>query len=393
MTLWKLIIRETRRRPGRVMLTLLSIAIGTAAVVSVSLGTRATRAASRQMYQSLSGRAALEVVAEGNGDFAQTLGAALEAVPGVRAAVPSVQRYTILRCRQERLTVFMLGIDPQRDRLARDYALREGRFFEDGQGAMLEAGFAAGAGIKLGDEVTLRTPRGGLALKHIAVVGLLEPRGVAGFKGGGTLFLPLGLAQRWFTRPGQVNSIDLVLDESADEPRVRAEVSRQLPVGVTVHPAAARSQFAEDTMLNIETGLRFASTLTVVLAIFVIANTFLMNVSERRKQFAVLRAIGATRGQIVRMIVTEAMILGAAGTALGCVAGAAGGSLLLEAITQMFSESSPPMTYSADLFLLAAVLGPTVAVAAAYVPARLTMRISPLEAMRPLVMQDGGPLS
>ena len=61
-----------------------------------------------------------------------------------------------------------------------------------------------------------------------------------------------------------------------------------------VRSPAARSQLSKETLLNAEQGLNFACALTVVLAVFIILNTFLMNVGERRRQLAILRAIEAT---------------------------------------------------------------------------------------------------
>ncbi len=63
MIFWKFTLREIKSRPGRATLTLLSIVIGVAAVVAVTLGTMSTNQACQNMYVSLAGRAALEVVA------------------------------------------------------------------------------------------------------------------------------------------------------------------------------------------------------------------------------------------------------------------------------------------------------------------------------------------
>ena len=83
--------REVRSRPGRAILTLLSIVISVAAVVSVLVATTTTHQATQEMYEAVAGRAALEVVAEGGGIFDDSVVPLLEAVPGVKAAVPTVQ--------------------------------------------------------------------------------------------------------------------------------------------------------------------------------------------------------------------------------------------------------------------------------------------------------------
>ena len=280
-----------------------------------------------------------------------------------------------------------MGIDPAADAAVRDYELTEGSLLEKGNCVLLETSFAEGAGIRLHDKVRLQTPSSS-ALKEMTVAGLLAPRGAAGFNKGGTVFMPLKTAQRLFLRPGHVNHVDIVPNDSADEEALTARIQSQLPSGVGAHPPAMRTQVAKEKSLNIELGLQFASMLTVALAIFIIANTFLMNIGERRQQLAVLRAVGATRGQVVRMLLGEGLLLGVIGTIAGCLAGSLGGHLLMAATTQLFGATPPPIQFTITPFLLAAVLGPAMAVVAASIPAIMTARISPLEAMQPMVSQD-----
>ena len=92
MILWKFTLREVRSRPGRATLTLLSIVLGVAAVVAVTVSTATTQQACQEMYQRVAGRAALEVAAEGAGFFSDDVVRRIEQVPGVKAAVPSVQK-------------------------------------------------------------------------------------------------------------------------------------------------------------------------------------------------------------------------------------------------------------------------------------------------------------
>lgn len=390
MTLWKLIAREVGRRPGRATLTLLSITIGIAAVVSVSLGTATARSAYRQMYEEITGHSAVQITAEGGSLFPEDLAAKVRQVPGVKAAVPSFQRRTVLFFQEKRLDLMILGIDPARDAEARDYELREGRFLNSATeaAALLEVGFADGAGIQVGDEVKLMTSRRP-PLKAVTVVGLLTPRGAAGFNKGGAVFLPLHFAQRTFGRAKQVNNIDVVLQDGASESAVTEAVKAIVPTGLHVHPPAMRTQLAEGTTVEVEHGLYLASAFALVLGALIIVNTFLMNASERRPQLAILRAVGATRGQVVRMLLAEGLMLGLLGTVLGCLVGIGGGYLLMVSLTRLSITTSPPIVFPLASLLWAALLGPIVAVAAAGIPAYWTTRISPLEAMQPVVSQDG----
>ena len=86
-------------RPGRATLTVLSIVIGVAAVVAVTIGTATTNQACREMYVALAGRSAFEVTAAGDAFYDRKARSARSRhVPGVKVAVPSIQRFGSLRC-------------------------------------------------------------------------------------------------------------------------------------------------------------------------------------------------------------------------------------------------------------------------------------------------------
>ena len=69
MILWKFTLREIKSRPGRATLTLLSIVIGVAAVVAVTVSTATTNQTCRDMYVSVAGKAAFEIVRGGDSYF------------------------------------------------------------------------------------------------------------------------------------------------------------------------------------------------------------------------------------------------------------------------------------------------------------------------------------
>jgi putative ABC transport system permease protein len=386
MILWKFTLREVKSRPGRAMLTLLSIVIGVAAVVAVAVGTNTTNQACQDMYASMAGRAALEVVGDGDAFFDEDVTAAIEKTPGVKIAVPSIQRYASLRFQNNKGPVTAIGIDPERDKAVRDYALEEGGFFENGREALLSTGFARGLGIRVGDQVKLGTNRGGLGLKSTSfkIVGLLSSRGAAGFRQGalGTIFLPLGTAERLFSTAGNVNTISIVLNDGADEKTAAEAIRAILPTGLSVRSPGERSQLSKETIEKVRQGLKFAYVMIFSLAFFMILNTFLMNVGERRRQLAVLRAIGATRRQLVRMLLLEGITMGIVGTVLGIGAGLGGAILLTQSMSQVYETAMPSLRITPAPFILAAILGPSVSLFAMFVPAWIAGRVSPLEGMR-----------
>ena len=142
-------------------------------------------------------------------------------------------------------------------------------------------------------------------------------------------------------------------------------------------------------MASLEQGLKFAYATTLALAMLMILNTFLMNVKERRRQLAILRAVGATRGQILGMLLREGLLLGVVGTVLGCLAGLVGASQLTRGRGPfVWHFVAGRATFDFWSFAVAAGLGPAMALIATYIPARQAGRVTPLEALRPLVSDD-----
>ena len=401
MILWKFTFREIKNRPGRATLTLLSIVIGVAAVVAVNLGIDGARRASQEMYERITGKAALEISAEGGVDFNQSVVADVQRLPGVESVVPVLQHFTTLRHDAQKIQLLVMGIDPANDGAIRDYQIQEpagatslGSLFAPGKKqALMEAGLAAGMNIKLGDEIKIMT-YAAAAPKKLTVVGLLAPQGVAGFNQGGIIFLPLPVVQEYFAYNKKViNSASLVLQPGADQEKVRAAVKECLPAYLTVHEPISKTQVAKDRVKSIEQGLLFCRALMIALAVITIFNTFLMNVGERRRQLSILRAIGTTRSQIMRMLVLEGIAMGIVGTVLGSLLGTAGAQVVNGAMSRVFSDAAPPLHLSVRPFIAAAIIGPIMSLIAMVVPAWLAGRVSPLEGMRPAVFEPGKSLA
>ena len=275
--------------PGRTVLTLFSVVIGVATVASVSLAIGTTRRTYQEMFEALTGRADAEVSAAGTGGIDEKLVAELEQIPGVKAAVPMIQRPTLLYFKNRKTQVLMLGIDPARDREVRDYEVAAGSFLDASDGAMLDVTFAQELGIRVGDTIKVLTGRA-----------VAEGRGAAGadgsgeFSEGASLFLPLSTTQRFFGRRGRVDSIQLVKQPGAGTDTLLAEVNRHLPAGVTAGGRRASARILPTKRSpRLERGLDMAAALSELLAVFIILNTFLMSVTERRPQLAILRVVGA----------------------------------------------------------------------------------------------------
>src|SRR6478752_7795392 len=96
MVNWKFAWREARMRPSRAILTLLSIVIGVAAVVAVTIASSTTGHAFDQIFKTVAGKADLEVVAPVGTSFADKVATKLQELPSVKMVAPIIKRPTVM---------------------------------------------------------------------------------------------------------------------------------------------------------------------------------------------------------------------------------------------------------------------------------------------------------
>lgn len=387
---WRMSSREMRLHLGRSALTVASIVIGVAAVVAVGLGNGTLRRSYESMNQAVAGRAALEVTGAGDGPFDQSLVETIERIPGVKIALPLIQRQVVLyfddeQQQKRRVGVLAMGIDPARDEAVRDYELAGGEFFPAGKGIVLEEAFARGLGLTVKHAVRVGSTSG---RTKTFVCGLVRPKSGAAISHAATLFMPLEKAQERFNSEGKVDRVQLVLNEGADVAAVLKAVDKQLPVGLSIHRPAIHSSLADETTFSLQQGMRLAIGFVLVASVFIITNTFLMNLSQRRRQLAIMRAIGATRRQIMSVIYGEALLMGALGTGLGIGVGVGGAHLLTRAMGQLFQAPLPPVTVTLWPILAGIALGIGVSLMGAIIPARQASRLTPQEALTKGIATD-----
>jgi putative ABC transport system permease protein len=376
----KIAFREIRKRPGRAILTLLSIVIGVAAVVAVSISAGTARRAFDEIYKTIAGKATLEVSPPVGTSFDEKIVDAIRDIPGVKEVAPLIQRRSVIYVGDHRVQLVAMGVDPSRDHAVHDYEITAGTSLEENpKGVILDTAFAHNVGLNAGDVIEMQTAKG---IMKPEVVGLYTSKGTATTGQGSVLLLPIRAAQFLFKTPKKIDSAQIVLQPDADEATVSAGIAKVLPAGIGVHRPTARSPMAEETSLSTEQGMRMARAFSLLVAVFIITNTFLINVTQRRRQLGIMRAIGATRGQIAAMIYTEAILMGLAGTIIGSLLGVAGAHVLNLGMGSLYKTVLPPIEITATPFLLAILFGMGISLLAAALPARKASHMSPLEAMR-----------
>ena len=416
MALGKFTIREIGSRPGRAILTLLSVVIGVAMVVSVNIAAQTTRLANKDMYETLAGKSSLEVMTEAGVPFDQSVLDKVANVDGVVAAVPLIRigaKMTYIDPRTKpavkpgendaagggdsadgageetteddgavdrlQVDVQALGIDPEKDEAVRDYTLIAGKRIDSTRNRILmDNDFASGLGLKVNDKVRFYVKD--RSKKEFTIVGLIAPRGAAAI-GQGVVYMSIESAQKLLGMEGEIHSIQIVTEDTVKPATVNNAIVGILPQGLVVRPSALRTDQANETLLSTELGLNLATFFSWGLALLIVLNTFQMNVVERRRQLAILRAIGATRGQIMSTIFREGLCMGLLGTVLGLLAGIGGAMLISNAMARVLQTNLPPIVLNWQPLLLAAAVGPAVSVLGALWPAWRASKLTPLEGM------------
>src|SRR5215831_18164730 len=249
---------------------------------------------------------------------------------------------------------------------------------------MIDRNSARAGHFAVGDRIEVAI--GGRA-QPFTISGITGYGGAASIAGGSMAIFSLPTAQRLFGRVGQYDTIDVKAAAGVSPARLRAEVARVLPAGVQAVTAASASA-TEARQLNSQLGVLttfFAAFAGVAMFVgaFVIWNTFSILIGQRSRQLALLRALGAGRGQVFRSVLAEAAVVGAAGAAAGAVLGLAV-SKGLAALLSAFGVSLPVTGLSVPPagVALACVIGLAVTLAAALAPAYRAARVAPVQALR-----------
>lgn len=237
--------------------------------------------------------------------------------------------------------------------------------------------------IAVGDELEVLVPNVGTF--PVTVSGLYTlPVDVGGFVG--VQFVP-EQARELFTDGEHVSRVDLAAVEGVTQEQLREQVAQAVPEGYLVQTGAeARAEQQSELEQNLSFVNYFLlafGAIALVVGTFIIYNTFAMIVAQRLREMALLRAIGASRRQISRSVVFEALVVGLIGSAIGLGLGVVL-AYTLRAVMDAFGLGLPsgPLAFEPRTVVVAFAVGVLVTVLSAYAPARRASRVPPVAAMR-----------
>lgn len=271
--------------------------------------------------------------------------------------------------------------------------------FKD-NGVAIGAEMARRMNLKLGDSLTLLSPKGKAtpfgtvprsgSYKVVLIfdVGMYEYNS-------GFIFMPLATAQKFFQMENGVNTLEIMADSPMNINRVKEDI--QITVegeGKVYDWRDANKSFI--TALNVERNVMFLIlTLIIIVAAFNIISSMIMLVKDKGKDIAIMRTMGATRGMMLRIFVLTGASIGFAGTFAGSLIGILF-AVNIESIRRFLEGLTNTELFSEEIYFLsklpaivewqevATVIGLALflSIAATLYPAWRASRLDPVEALR-----------
>jgi putative ABC transport system permease protein len=257
---------------------------------------------------------------------------------------------------------------------------------------VIDLGSANRGGVAVGDTITVLTasePRQ-FTVSGIATFGEVDS------PGGATVSLyDLATAQELFATPETFATIAAVAGPDVTQEELATAIGSRLPDGVE---AITGAQQTEENQSAIAEALGFFTTFLLVFAVialvvgaFIIYNTFSIVLAQRTRELALLRAVGASRRQVLTSVLAEAAVVGVVASAIGMglgIAAAAGLRALLGATG--VDVPSTALVVTGGTIATAIVTGTVITLVAAVLPARQAARIPPIAALRDVATEPRG---
>jgi putative ABC transport system permease protein len=316
-------LRHFRRHPWQLGLAVLGIALGVALAVGIDVANVSVRRAFTLSSQAVTGRATHQIAGGPAGvdeavyrtlRLAPDRPAGVELAPFVGGSAAPAQGGGLLQI----LGVDLLAEPPFR---ASPGAAPFGgpgdlaALMTRPRAAILSVETAARLAVSAGGELPVRVGARRMAL---AIVSLWRPPAEAERRAFESVaIVDVATAQELLGTLGRLSRIDVILPAAPADVAASAWLQARLPAGLRLSPVAARAGALAQMTRAFDLNLRALSLLALLVGGFLIYNTMSFSVVQRRPVLAILRTLGATRWQLGRNLLVEALAMGVAGSAAG----------------------------------------------------------------------------
>ncbi|MFF8385167.1 ABC transporter permease [Streptomyces kanasensis] len=388
-------LRNVLAHKARLLMTVLAVMLGVAFVSGTLVFTdtlnRAFTNQSAKSYDDV----AVAVTSYGGGDDPKQ-------EPGVsRATLEKIERLDGVATVTGRVDGFAGVPDPNGKLIGAEWSNKGANFAPGADGRDPAYTFVDGAGPRADGEIaldrdtaeegryqvgdTVRVATNG-PVKEYRLAGVFTTDDGAVSAGGSLVLFDTEVAQRLFLEPGYFKDVTITAAPGGQDTRILDAVEPLLPESAEAQTGKA---LADQQAKEIEEGLSafnqillgFAG-IALFVGVFLIANTFTMLVAQRTKEVALMRAVGASRKQVTRSVLTEAAIVGLIASTAGYLLGV-GLAVGLRSGMAAFDLKVPdgPLVIGPTPVLSALGVGLFVTMLAAWLPGRRAAKIPPVAAM------------
>jgi putative ABC transport system permease protein len=244
-------------------------------------------------------------------------------------------------------------------------------------------------GVDIGDEIQVVGVGDPISYTVTGTAGL---EGFDSFGGSASVYVPLATAQELLDLRDRVLSIEVRIDDGTSLDEIIHRVEVHLPEGVE---AVSAQSAAEEQLATFKSALGFLNTfllvfagVTVFVAAFLIQNTFRIIVAQRTQELAMLRAVGASRRQVIAMVIGEALIVAIVASVAGLGLGVVLARLIRELLSLGGTLPTAPLQLAARTVLVGMTTGIVITVVSAVLPARSASRVPPVTALRKVTVPE-----
>jgi len=322
--------------------------------------------------------------------FSESLLAKVQALPDVNAAEGSVtDDQTKLVGRDDKVISthgagsLALSVNPEGDQRFNPLKLTAGHWPSGPDEVAISTGVASSQHYQVGD--TIGVQKNG-PVQKLRIAGIVTFPGVS--IGSATLAVfDLPTLQKLLGREGQLDIIRVQSKAGLPTSQLISEIKPILPAGTQVRNTAAQVKEDKKSVNGFTSFIRYFllafAGIALFVGSFVIANTLSITIAQRTREFATLRTLGATRRQILRSVIVEALVIGI----LGSIAGLFLGLALAKGLNEVFVLLGIDLPTAGTVFetrtvVVCLIVGTVITLIASLRPARRATKVPPIAAVR-----------